>query len=93
LHDQYERANARRFVVIVDRKGRIVTREETSDPAFAAYMHERLPYEVELLARSQGRRNQTHVLSNGALVHVVPIRGTSLALRALVFEQTQRELI
>lgn len=87
MDDRSLRTNVHRFVVIVDRTGRIVAREETSDPAFAFYNGDRLPYEVEMLAKSQARRSQTHVLSTGCLVHVVPIRGTGQRLRALVFEQ------
>lgn len=87
LDNRSQRTNVHRFVLIVDRSGRVVAREDATDPAFAPYTGDHLPYEVELLAKSQARRSQTHVLSTGCLVHVVPIRGTGQRLRALVFEQ------
>jgi hypothetical protein len=87
VDDRFRRNNLNRFVVIVDRDCRIVARDEPQDPAFAPYAGERLPDEIEVLVRSETARTRTHILSSGALMHIVPIRGTAHQLRALVFEE------
>jgi len=88
LDDRFTRTNVHRFVVIVDRRGHVVAREDApSDAAFAAYAHDQLPDEVVALASGPRSRRETHLLSSGCLMHVVPIRGTANHLRALVFEE------
>jgi hypothetical protein len=92
LDDRFTRTSLHRFVVIVDRSGRIVAREDApADPAFALYAGDELPDEVLKLA-SSATRKQTHLLSSGCLMHVVPIRGTANHLRALVFEELRVRL-
>ncbi len=87
MEDRYRRTHAHRFVVIVDRDCRIVAREEHPERIFQRYSSGELPPEVEELARSPANTKQTHMLSDGCLMHIVPIRGTAQRLYALVFEE------
>lgn len=73
-------------MLIVDRKGLIVARQASEDPLFGRFIGERLPPDVEA-ALAADPEPGTHVLPDGCLLHVVPIKGSPLPLRALVIEE------
>lgn len=81
------RAPVHRFVVIVDERGRVVAREDLpAHTPFLRYSAPKLPEEVVLLAR-RAVRKQTHLLSSGCLMHVVPFSEAPDGLTALIFEE------
>lgn len=89
MDQPYERSRVHRYVVIVDRRGNVVAREDQADKAFAPYTDGELPQEVRSIITSPARSGTRHMLSGNVLMHVVPFKGTGGRLRAVVFEEVR----
>lgn len=86
MNERYRRTDPRRYVVIVNSAGEIVARQEAQEPARFPDFADKLPGEfVALLNQAAGE--QTHMVGEDLMVHIVPFKGTGGRLRALIFEE------